>query len=182
MLILIGLQIYIIAAAYSTNYVQQARTDFLALWADQRRSIERIAYLEQKVNPEREYELEFDTIIYNLPLQYACCGQNGAHDYILQGGGIPVTCYRNLERIQIHLFGEGCLDAVEAHAEDNVINGLIVKWLLFVVEASMMTLGKIIIYDWISRSKNRFPPDIHICTYVCVYTLLIDSLSDSSAH
>lgn len=64
MLILIGLQIYIIAAAYSTNYVQQARTDFLALWADQRRSIERIAYLEQKVNPEREYQLEFDTIIY----------------------------------------------------------------------------------------------------------------------
>lgn len=115
-------------------------------------------------------------------MQYACCGQNGAHDYILQGGGIPVTCYRNLERIQIHLFGEGCLDAVEAHAEDNVINGLIVKWLLFVVEASMMTLRKIIIYGWIIQSKNRLPPDIYICTYMCVYTLLIDSLSDSSAH
>lgn len=103
-------------------------------------------------------------------MQYACCGQNGAHDYILQGGGIPVTCYRNLERIQIHLFGEGCLDAVEAHAEDNVINGLIVKWLLFVVEASMMTLRKIIIYGWISQSKNRLPPDIYMYIYVCVYT------------
>lgn len=141
MLILIGLQMYIIAAAYTTNYVQQARNDFLAIWEDRRRSIERISYLEQRVN----WELYFRCSTYynssSLLLQYACCGENGPHDYILQGGGIPVTCYRNLERIQVQLFAEGCLDAVEAHAEDNVINGLIVKWLLFVVEASVVTLS-----------------------------------------
>lgn len=50
MLILIGLQMYIIAAAYTTNYVQQARNDFLAIWEDRRRSIERISFLEQRVN------------------------------------------------------------------------------------------------------------------------------------
>ncbi|KAH8415952.1 hypothetical protein KR222_004755 [Zaprionus bogoriensis] len=114
MLILIGLQIYIIADAHSKNYVQQARTDLLALWADQRRSAKRIAYLEQR---------------------YACCGIDGPQDYILQGGAIPSTCYRNLERIQVQLFGEGCLDAVETHAEDNVMIGLIVKWLLFALGA-----------------------------------------------
>ncbi|XP_062129870.1 protein late bloomer [Drosophila sulfurigaster albostrigata] len=113
MLLLIGLQIYIIAAAHSTDYVQRARTDFLALWTDQRRSIERIAYLEHK---------------------YSCCGQDGPQDYILQGGAYPLSCYKNRERVQSQLFGEGCLVAVEAHATDNVMNGLIIKWLLLVVE------------------------------------------------
>lgn len=71
----------------------------------------------------------------------------------------------------MQLFSEGCLDAVEAHAEDNVINGLIVKWLLFVVEASMVTLVKIIIYSWIRQAKNRFPQiSFSICATVCVYT------------
>lgn len=60
MLILIGLQIYIIAAAYTTNYVQQARTDFQAIWEDRRRSIERISYLEQRVN----LQLYFSFFIY----------------------------------------------------------------------------------------------------------------------
>ncbi|KAL7736652.1 hypothetical protein ACLKA6_015287 [Drosophila palustris] len=113
MLILISLQIYIIAAAHSTDYVQRARTDFLALWADQRRGIERIEYLEQN---------------------YACCGKNGPQDYILQGGAYPLSCYRNKERIYSQLFSGGCVEAVEAHATENVTNGLIIKWLLLVVE------------------------------------------------
>ncbi|KAH8371788.1 hypothetical protein KR093_008851 [Drosophila rubida] len=128
MLLLISLQIYIIAAAHSTNYVQRARTDFLALWADQRRSIERVAYLEHKVDLRctKQRALLNCTILF----QYSCCGQNGPQDYILQGGAYPLSCYRNRERVQSQLFGEGCLEAVEAHATDNVINGLIIKWLL----------------------------------------------------
>lgn len=113
MLLLISLQIYIIAAAHSTDYVQRARTDFLSLWADQGHNIKRIAYLEQK---------------------YSCCGQNGPQDYILQGGAYPLSCYRNQERTYSQLFSVGCVEAVERHATDNVIDGLIIKWLLFVVE------------------------------------------------
>ncbi|XP_034476381.1 protein late bloomer [Drosophila innubila] len=114
MLLLISLQIYIIAAAHSTDYVQRARTDFLALWTDQQKNIERIADLEQK---------------------YSCCGQKGPQDYILQGGAYPTSCYQNQERAYSQLFSGGCVEAVELHATNNVDNGLIIKWLLFVVES-----------------------------------------------
>ncbi|EDW05000.1 GH10364 [Drosophila grimshawi] len=49
-LILIGLQVYIIVAAHVTDYVERARDDFVALWEYQRRNTERIAILEQKVS------------------------------------------------------------------------------------------------------------------------------------
>ncbi|XP_017868226.1 PREDICTED: protein late bloomer [Drosophila arizonae] len=113
MLILIGLQVYIIVAAHVTDYVERSRTDFMALWADQRRSKERIAFIEQK---------------------YTCCGQSGPQDYILQGVGFPLSCYDDKERLQSKLHGNGCLEAVQSHATDNLIYGLISKWLLFALE------------------------------------------------
>lgn len=58
----------------------------------------------------------------------------GAHDYILLGKAIPINCYKDLERHQDYLFSEGCLQAVQAHATDNVAIGLIIKWLLLLVE------------------------------------------------
>lgn len=51
LLILLCLQIYIIAAAHSTDYVERSKKDFLATWADQRTNVERISLLEQKVSP-----------------------------------------------------------------------------------------------------------------------------------
>ncbi|XP_030387911.1 protein late bloomer [Scaptodrosophila lebanonensis] len=116
--ILLSLQIYIIAAAHSTDYVQRARSDYLALWADRRHNSERLAYIEQR---------------------YTCCGSTGPQDYILLGSGIPLNCYKNLERSSSNLFSAGCLESVQAHATDNVTNGLIIKWLLFIVE--MTSLG-----------------------------------------
>ncbi|XP_064540360.1 protein late bloomer [Drosophila montana] len=113
MLILIGLQIYIIVAAHVTDYVERSRADFLSLWSDPRRNVDRISYLEQR---------------------YTCCGQSGPHDYILQGSAFPLSCYGNKERVQSQLFSGGCLEAVQAHATDNVVNGLIIKWLLFLLE------------------------------------------------
>ncbi|EDV59738.1 protein late bloomer [Drosophila erecta] len=113
LLILLCLQIYIIAAAHSTDYVERSRKDFLASWADQRDSVERIALLEQR---------------------YSCCGQSGARDYVLMGRGIPLSCYRAQERRENSLFAAGCLQAVQAHATDNVTIGLIIKWLLLLVE------------------------------------------------
>ncbi|XP_043655171.1 protein late bloomer isoform X2 [Drosophila teissieri] len=113
LLILLCLQIYIIAAAHSTDYVERSRKDFLVIWADQRANVERISLVEQK---------------------YSCCGQLGAHDYILMGRGIPLSCYRAQERRENTLFPEGCQQAVQAHATDNVAIGLIIKWLLLLVE------------------------------------------------
>ncbi|EDV35875.1 uncharacterized protein Dana_GF12691 [Drosophila ananassae] len=113
LLILLCLQIYIIAAAHSTDYVERSKRDFLGLWADQKANAERISFIEQK---------------------YSCCGQVGAHDYILLGRAIPINCYKDLERHQDYLFSEGCLQAVQAHATDNVAIGLIIKWLLLLVE------------------------------------------------
>ncbi|KAH8267149.1 hypothetical protein KR018_012427 [Drosophila ironensis] len=117
LLILLCLQIYIIAAAHSTDYVERSKRDFLALWSDQRAHAERIALIEQK---------------------YTCCGQSGGHDYILLGRGIPINCYKNFERHEDYLFTEGCLQAVQAHATDNVAIGLIIKWLLLVVELAAL--------------------------------------------
>ncbi|XP_037715208.1 protein late bloomer [Drosophila subpulchrella] len=113
LLILLCLQIYIIAAAHSTDYVERSRRDFLALWADQKANGERISLIEQK---------------------YSCCGQLGPHDYILMGRAIPNNCYKAFQRHGDYLFTEGCLQAVQAHATDNVAVGLIIKWLLLLVE------------------------------------------------
>ncbi|EDW74154.1 uncharacterized protein Dwil_GK21785 [Drosophila willistoni] len=132
LLILLCLQVYIIVAAHSTNYVDRARNDFLALWSDPRRSSERLSYIEQK---------------------YSCCGQGGPQDYILLGGGIPINCFENLERQQNKLFSNGCLEAVQAHATDNVINGLIIKWLLLIVE--LASLGAATYLGITVRNKLR---------------------------
>ncbi|KAH8372769.1 hypothetical protein KR009_004604 [Drosophila setifemur] len=113
LLILLCLQIYIIAAAHSTDNIERSKNDFLALWSDQRFHEERISLIQQK---------------------YSCCGQLGAHDYILLGRGIPIKCYRNFERLEDHLFTEGCLQAVQNHSTDNVTVGLVIKWLLLLVE------------------------------------------------
>ncbi|XP_034654368.1 protein late bloomer [Drosophila subobscura] len=113
LLILLCLQIYIIAAAHSTNYVERSRSEFLALWSDPKGNAERLSLIEQK---------------------YSCCGQLGAHDYILLGRGIPTNCYQDFDRQQDNLFTEGCLAAVQVHANDNVAIGLVIKWLLLVVE------------------------------------------------
>jgi len=50
LLILLCLQIYIIAAAHSTDYVERSKRDFLAIWADQKANVERISLIEQKVS------------------------------------------------------------------------------------------------------------------------------------
>ncbi|XP_016990037.1 protein late bloomer [Drosophila rhopaloa] len=113
LLILLCLQIYIIAAAHSTDYVKRSKKDFLAIWADPRANKERISLIEQK---------------------YSCCGELGYHDYILMGRGIPSNCYKLFLRHAEFLFTEGCLQAVQAHATDNVVIGLIIKWMLLVVE------------------------------------------------
>ncbi|XP_017050171.1 protein late bloomer [Drosophila ficusphila] len=113
LLILLCLQIYIIAAAHSTDYVERSKRDFLAIWADPKANEERISLIEQK---------------------YSCCGQLGGHDYILMGRGIPTNCYKGFRRHEDYLFPEGCLQAVQAHATDNVAIGLIIKWLLLLVE------------------------------------------------
>ncbi|XP_017077645.2 protein late bloomer [Drosophila eugracilis] len=113
LLILLCLQIYIIAAAHSTDYVERSKKDFLALWADPKANAERISIIEQK---------------------YSCCGQMGSHDYVLMGRGIPISCFKAFERLAEYLFTDGCLQAVQAHATDNVAIGLIIKWLLLLVE------------------------------------------------
>ncbi|KAH8236967.1 hypothetical protein KR038_001145 [Drosophila bunnanda] len=117
LLILLCLQIYIIAAAHSTDYVERSKSDFLAIWADQKANVQRISLIEQK---------------------YSCCGQSGAHDYILLGRGIPINCYRALERQGDSLFTQGCLEAVQDHATDNVAIGLVIKWLLLLVELAAL--------------------------------------------
>jgi len=74
--------------------------------------------------------------MFCMSLQYSCCGQLGAHDYILMGRAIPNNCYKAFQRHGDYLFTEGCLQAVQAHATDNVAVGLIIKWLLLLVEVS----------------------------------------------
>ncbi|ALC41258.1 Tsp42En, partial [Drosophila busckii] len=132
LLILLALQIYILVAAHATDYVERARADFLQLWSDQRRNSERIAFLEQK---------------------YHCCGRNGGHDYILLSGAFPLSCYHNRERQYAQLFGVGCLDAVEAHASDNVTNGLIIKWLLFLAALGAATHLGITVRNKLRRER-----------------------------
>lgn len=88
-----------------------------------------------------------------IPSQYSCCGQLGAHDYILMGRGIPLSCYKDQERREYSLFSGGCLQAVQAHATDNVAIGLIIKWLLLLVEVCRFHagLGHIFPRAWLAK-------------------------------
>ncbi|XP_046811215.1 protein late bloomer [Lucilia cuprina] len=122
MVFLLAFQIYIIVAAHSTDYVENARNNFNNLWSNYTLNAEQIIETEKK---------------------YHCCGKNGSQDYILMGRSIPKNCYENEERLPINLFTENCLDIVERNASKSGRIGLAIKWILFFLELCALGLSSL---------------------------------------
>ncbi|KAM7342767.1 tetraspanin 42En [Cochliomyia hominivorax] len=122
MVFLLAFQIYIIVAAHSTDYVENARNNFNNLWSNYTLNSEQIIDMEKK---------------------YHCCGKNSSHDYIPMGRSIPKSCYQNEVKSAENLFTKSCLEIIEETAFKNGQIGLAIKWILFFLELCALGLSSL---------------------------------------
>ncbi|XP_053965109.1 23 kDa integral membrane protein [Anastrepha ludens] len=107
MLILLIFQIYLVAVAGVTDYVQNTTDHFDTLWSNATINAAEIAQIEQ---------------------QYECCGKLGPQDYPQR---VPKNCYLNFSGAENDLYTESCLRVLQEMARKSGSTGLAIKLTLF---------------------------------------------------